>query len=57
MVGVGGTFGSSTALHLLRNGYKPENIHGLDSFPIPSKQSAGYDLNSQSLVPASTGGG
>lgn len=37
--------GSSTALHLLRKGYKPSNITVLDTYPIPSNQSAGNDLN------------
>jgi sarcosine oxidase/L-pipecolate oxidase len=37
--------GSSTALHLLRNGYTPSNITVLDTYPIPSSQSAGNDLN------------
>jgi sarcosine oxidase/L-pipecolate oxidase len=37
--------GSSTALHLLRSGYTPSNITVLDTYPIPSAQSAGNDLN------------
>lgn len=37
--------GSSTALHLVRSGYSPANITVLDVYPIPSLQSAGYDLN------------
>jgi hypothetical protein len=37
--------GSSTALHLIRSGYTPSNITVLDVYPIPSAQSAGYDLN------------
>lgn len=45
IVGGGGTMGSSTALHLLRNGYTPSNITVLDTYPIPSSQSAGNDLN------------
>jgi sarcosine oxidase/L-pipecolate oxidase len=45
VVGGGGTMGSSTALHLLRAGYTPSNITVLDTYPIPSAQSAGYDLN------------
>ncbi|KAL5339842.1 FAD dependent oxidoreductase [Aspergillus crustosus] len=45
IVGGGGTIGSSTALHLLRAGYTPENITVLDVYPIPSPQSAGHDLN------------
>jgi len=45
IVGAGGTFGSSTALHLLRTGYKPENLTLLDVYPVPSSQSAGNDLN------------
>lgn len=45
VVGGGGTMGSSTALHLLRSGYTPSNITVLDEYPIPSAQSAGYDLN------------
>jgi sarcosine oxidase/L-pipecolate oxidase len=45
IVGGGGTIGASTALHLLRAGYKPENITVLDIYPIPSPQSAGHDLN------------
>lgn len=35
--------GSSTALHLARRGYRDVTI--LDTFPIPSAQSAGNDLN------------
>jgi len=45
IVGGGGTMGSSTALHLIRSGYTPSNITVLDVYPIPSLQSAGYDLN------------
>ncbi|KAL6359174.1 hypothetical protein LRP88_06594 [Fusarium phalaenopsidis] len=45
VVGGGGTIGSSTALHLIRSGYKPANITVLDVYPIPSSQSAGHDLN------------
>ncbi|UPK94050.1 hypothetical protein LCI18_004985 [Fusarium solani-melongenae] len=45
VVGGGGTIGSSTALHLIRSGYKPANITVLDVYPIPSPQSAGHDLN------------
>ncbi|KAI0018226.1 fructosyl amino acid oxidase [Xylariomycetidae sp. FL0641] len=45
VVGGGGTIGSSTALHLLRAGYAPSNITVLDTYPIPSAQSAGNDLN------------
>jgi sarcosine oxidase/L-pipecolate oxidase len=45
VVGGGGTMGSSTALHLIRYGYTPCNITVLDVYPIPSAQSAGYDLN------------
>ncbi len=45
IVGGGGTMGSSTALHLIRAGYDPLNITVLDVYPIPSAQSAGYDLN------------
>lgn len=45
VVGGGGTIGSSTALHLVRAGYTPSNITVLDVYPIPSAQSAGYDLN------------
>jgi sarcosine oxidase/L-pipecolate oxidase len=45
IVGGGGTMGSSTALHLLRSGYKPSNITVLDTYSIPSSQSAGNDLN------------
>jgi sarcosine oxidase/L-pipecolate oxidase len=45
VVGGGGTIGSSTALHLVRAGYTPSNITVLDAYPIPSAQSAGYDLN------------
>lgn len=37
--------GSSTALHLVRAGYTPSNITVLDTYPVPSAQSAGYDLN------------
>ncbi|PVI01887.1 FAD dependent oxidoreductase [Periconia macrospinosa] len=45
VVGGGGTIGSSTALHLVRAGYTPSNITVLDTYPIPSAQSAGNDLN------------
>jgi sarcosine oxidase/L-pipecolate oxidase len=45
VIGGGGTLGSSTALHLLRAGYTPSNITVLDSYPIPSAQSAGNDIN------------
>lgn len=45
VVGGGGTIGSSTALHLIRSGYTPSNISVLDTYPIPSAQSAGNDLN------------
>ncbi|KAI1377078.1 fructosyl amino acid oxidase [Hypoxylon crocopeplum] len=45
VVGGGGTVGSSTALHLVRSGYTPSNITVLDTYPIPSAQSAGNDLN------------
>lgn len=45
VVGGGGTIGSSTALHLVRSGYTPGNITILDTFEIPSAQSAGNDLN------------
>ena len=37
--------GSSTALHLVRQGYTPSNITVLDTYEIPSAQSAGNDLN------------
>lgn len=43
IVGGGGTMGSSAALHLARRGYTDVTI--LDQFPIPSAQSAGFDLN------------
>lgn len=45
VVGGGGTIGSSTALHLIRSGYTPSNIIVLDTYPFPSAQSAGNDLN------------
>lgn len=45
VVGGGGTIGSSTALHLIRSGYTPSNITVLDTYPFPSAQSAGNDLN------------
>lgn len=45
VVGGGGTIGSSTALHLIRSGYTPKNITVLDTYPIPSAQAAGNDLN------------
>ncbi|KAF7515901.1 hypothetical protein G7054_g14376 [Neopestalotiopsis clavispora] len=45
IVGGGGTMGASTALHLIRNGYAPQNVTVLDTFEIPSAQSAGNDLN------------
>jgi sarcosine oxidase/L-pipecolate oxidase len=45
VVGGGGTMGSSTALHLLRFGYTPSHITVLDTYPLPSAQSAGNDLN------------
>ncbi|KAI3553795.1 FAD dependent oxidoreductase [Colletotrichum abscissum] len=38
-----GTFGISTAYHLAKRGYN--NIRCLDRHPIPSLDSAGYDLN------------
>lgn len=43
IVGGGGTIGSSTALHLVRRGYT--NVQIMDVYPIPSRQSAGNDLN------------
>ena len=39
----GGTWGTSTALHLARRGYK--NVTVLDVYPIPSAISAGNDVN------------
>ncbi|PSR82225.1 fructosyl amino acid oxidase [Coniella lustricola] len=45
VVGGAGTIGSSTALHLLRAGYTPQNITVLDVYPFPSAQSAGNDVN------------
>ncbi|KAI1138388.1 fructosyl amino acid oxidase [Hypoxylon sp. FL0543] len=45
VVGGGGTIGSSTTLHLIRSGYTPSNVTVLDTYPIPSAQSAGNDLN------------
>ncbi|KAF2726627.1 fructosyl peptide oxidase [Polyplosphaeria fusca] len=45
VIGGGGTIGSSTALHLIRNGYTPSNVTVLDTYSIPSLQSAGNDLN------------
>lgn len=45
VVGGGGTIGSSTALHFKRPGYTPSNIPVLDTYPFPSVQSAGKDLN------------
>ncbi|KAH9886896.1 fructosyl peptide oxidase [Xylariomycetidae sp. FL2044] len=45
VIGGGGTIGSSTALHLIRSGYTPSNITVLDTYAIPSAQSAGNDLN------------
>lgn len=45
VVGGGGTIGSSTALHLLRSGYTASNVTVLDTYEIPSAQSAGNDLN------------
>ncbi|RJE18745.1 fructosyl amine oxygen oxidoreductase [Aspergillus sclerotialis] len=38
-----GTWGTSTALHLARRGYK--NVTVLDAYPIPSAISAGNDVN------------
>lgn len=38
-----GTWGSSTALHLARRGYK--HITVLDPHPVPSAISAGNDIN------------
>lgn len=38
-----GTWGTSTALHLVRRGYR--NVTVLDSHPIPSAISAGNDVN------------
>ncbi|WVR09687.1 hypothetical protein IAU60_006762 [Kwoniella sp. DSM 27419] len=43
IIGGGGTMGSSTALHLARRGFK--DIRILDVYPLPSNNSAGYDLN------------
>lgn len=43
IIGGGGTFGASTALHLARRGYR--NILALDTHPPPSEISAGYDVN------------
>lgn len=45
VIGGAGTIGSSTALHLIRAGYTPQNITVLDVYPFPSAQSAGNDLN------------
>lgn len=45
VVGGGGTIGSSTAHHLIRSGYTASNITVLDTYPFPSAQSAGNDLN------------
>ena len=45
VVGGAGTMGSSTALHLIHSGYTPSYITVLDVYPIPSAQSAGYDIN------------
>lgn len=45
VVGGGGTLGSSTALHLVRAGYTPAHITVLDTYPFPSAQAAGNDLN------------
>ncbi|KAF9629617.1 FAD dependent oxidoreductase [Lasiodiplodia theobromae] len=39
----GGTWGSSTALHLARRGYKKITV--LDPYPVPSAISAGNDVN------------
>lgn len=38
-----GTWGSSTALHLVRRGY--QNVTVLDAYPIPSPIAAGNDIN------------
>lgn len=38
-----GTWGSSTALHLARRGYK--NVTVLDPYEVPSAISAGNDVN------------
>lgn len=38
-----GTFGISTAYHLAKRGYT--NIRCIDRHPLPSLDSAGYDLN------------
>lgn len=38
-----GTWGSSTALHLARRGYKKITV--LDPYPVPSAISAGNDVN------------
>jgi sarcosine oxidase / L-pipecolate oxidase len=39
----GGTWGTSTALHLARRGYT--NVTVLDPYPVPSPISAGNDIN------------
>lgn len=39
----GGTFGLSTALHLLRDGYKDVTV--VDKYPVPSKFSLACDVN------------
>lgn len=39
----GGTFGTSTAYHLTRRGYK--SIKVLDRWPVPSLEAAGNDIN------------
>jgi len=39
----GGTWGTSTALHLARRGYK--HIKVLDAYQIPSPIAAGNDIN------------
>lgn len=38
-----GTWGCSTALHLVRRGYK--NVTVLDPYPVPSSIAAGNDVN------------
>lgn len=38
-----GTWGSSTALHLARRGYK--NVTVFDAYGVPSPTSAGNDVN------------
>jgi glycine/D-amino acid oxidase-like deaminating enzyme len=49
IIGGGGTFGASTALHLARRGYT--NVVACDQFEVPSAQSGGVAVSQ--IVPPS----